>query len=227
MSLMYSSIFASSPLEYASSSFAEEINTVPLVSVDDVSTAHPNTATLTFFSARTDPSTPRRITIPCTTVQSDNEDPGILDVRTLSTLKFMGFFGKTSMHACATTVDNLSSNPCCLELKVPLILPAVAATSLTSSTSLPSTTSSSIHSNVFVNAFSYPSMISLGCNPSRTNSSANPKSSPANVTTRFVPSPISRSCDCAAITINLAAGCATSNSRTITAASLVTNNRSR
>ena len=148
-------------------------------------------------------------------------------MRTLSTLKFKGFLGNTSTLASATTMDNLSSNPCCFELSVPLIRPAVAFTSRTSKTSLPGITSSCIHSNAFAAAFSYPSMISLGCNPSRTSSSANPNSSPPKLTTKFVPSPISLSCDCAAITINLAAGCATSNSRTITAASLVTNKRSK
>ena len=58
-------------------------------------------------------------------------------------------------------------------------------------------------------------------------SSALPSSSPPKVTTRLVPSPISCSCACAAITSNLAAGCATSSSRTMTAASEVTKSLSR
>mmetsp|Transcript_2621 Transcript_2621/g.4143 ORF Transcript_2621/g.4143 Transcript_2621/m.4143 type:complete len:322 (-) Transcript_2621:27-992(-) len=227
ISLMYSSIFCSSPLLYCSRSAAEVMSTVPFVSVEDVSTAHPNTATLASLTCLIVPSQSRRITMPCTTTFSCRLDPTIFATRTLSTLKFCAFLGHTSMHASAHVLDRMSSYPNCLELRVPLMRAATANLSLRLSVSDPSTTSSSSQVSVCPSAFSYPSMISDGCRPSRMSSSAMPRSSPPKVTTRLVPSPISDSCACAAITSSFAAGCATSSSRTITAASLVTKSLSR
>mmetsp|Transcript_12327 Transcript_12327/g.45942 ORF Transcript_12327/g.45942 Transcript_12327/m.45942 type:complete len:521 (+) Transcript_12327:160-1722(+) len=223
----YSSIFFSSPREYFSRSLALVIKTVPLVSVAEVSTAHPKTATFASWTFLTVPSQSLRITMPCTTVFSCIVLPTIFETRTLSTLKFTGFFGRTSMHASAHVFASISSYPNCFDESVPFKRFATASLSLMSSVSDPGTTSSSSHSNTFPNAFSYPSIISLGCNPSRIKSSAFPRSSPPKVTTKFVPSPISCSCACAAITNSFAAGCATSSSRTITAASEVTKRRSR
>ena len=200
---------------------------MPLVSVEEVSTAQPNTATLASFTCFTVPSTSRRITIPCTTSFSCSEDPMIFATRTLSTLKLSWFLGHTSMHACAQVFARMPSYPNCLEERVPLMRAATASASRTSSVSDPGMMSSSIHLSACSIAFSYPSMISDGWRPSRMSSSALPSSSPPKVTTRLVPSPISCSCACAAITKSLAAGCATSSSRTMTAASEVTKSLSR
>lgn len=74
---------------------------------------------------------------------------------------------------------------------------------------------------------SKPSTISLGCNPILIKLSAYSKSSPAKVITKLVLSPHSSSYIFAAITTILAAGCYTSNSFIIVAASLVTKILSR
>mmetsp|Transcript_182431 Transcript_182431/g.444034 ORF Transcript_182431/g.444034 Transcript_182431/m.444034 type:complete len:380 (-) Transcript_182431:88-1227(-) len=225
--LTYSSIFCSSPLLYDSKSEALLMMIVPFVSVDAVSTAHPKTATLASFTCFTVPSTSRRITMPCTTSFSWRLEPMIFETRTLSTLKLSWFFGHTSMHASAHVFASNSSYPNCFDESVPFRRSATAALSRMFSVSDPWITSSSSHFNVCSSAFSYPSMISEGCSPSLMSSSAFPRSSPPNVTTRFVPSPISCSCACAAITSSFAAGCATSSSRTMTAASEVTKSLSR
>lgn len=96
-----------------------------------------------------------------------------------------------------------------------------------SNLSLPGMTSESRISRAASAAFRYPSAISDGWRPSRMSPSAWPSSSPASVTTRLVPSPISCCWAEAAMTTSLAAGWATSSSFTMVAVSLVTNSFSK
>mmetsp|Transcript_26422 Transcript_26422/g.47010 ORF Transcript_26422/g.47010 Transcript_26422/m.47010 type:complete len:243 (+) Transcript_26422:1007-1735(+) len=172
-------------------------------------------------------STPRRSTIPFTTRESWMPPPASFATRTLSTEKFFSFSGQTSMHALAIRGHSTSSSPCCLLLTLPLMREDTSAASRMLMRSVPGITSVSRISSALTAAFSYPSAISVVCSPSRSSDSAFDSSSPARDTTRLVPSPISASCALAAMTMMLAAGCATSSSVIIVEVSLVTKRRSR
>nr|AFK45469.1 unknown [Medicago truncatula] len=85
------------------------MRTVPLVSVADVSTPPANTATFAFSILFILPTASFLRTIPRTTVLLRKPPPKSFATRTLSTLKFTGFFGHTWMHASATREHIVSS----------------------------------------------------------------------------------------------------------------------
>mmetsp|Transcript_4789 Transcript_4789/g.17394 ORF Transcript_4789/g.17394 Transcript_4789/m.17394 type:complete len:249 (+) Transcript_4789:908-1654(+) len=195
------------------------------VSVSDASTAPPYTAILAFSTCFTAPCASRSTTTPLTTCESPMVAPTSFATRTLSTLIEGRLGGIVDTQASATSGASRSSWPHSLAASTAFSGTISWSTERTSSTERH--TLASISSIAFLVAVLYPLTISDGCTPMRSSSCAWCSSSPASVTTKFVPSPTSLSCILAAIVTILAAGCATSSSVVIVAASDVTNSFSR
>mmetsp|Transcript_3787 Transcript_3787/g.5628 ORF Transcript_3787/g.5628 Transcript_3787/m.5628 type:complete len:235 (-) Transcript_3787:159-863(-) len=187
---------------------------------------HPNTVTLAFSASLMEFSVSLRITIPRTTLDCSTLPPRSLATRTFCTLRRGGPGPGVAAirQASATRSESTCWYPCCLVATTCWRAWATAAWSLawsvcrawcgtTSSSSIPMDSS---------RALRYPSTISLVCRPIRYRSSASFSSSPANVITRFVPSPNSVSCCLAASSKTFAAGCCISSSLIIALQSEVT-----
>ena len=139
------SSWVSSPFVKSSISLALCRRTVPLVSVWEMSIGQAKTPTLALRAFLIDPSGSRPNTMPLTTRDWGSEPPMILTTRMLSTLKLMGFLGRTARTASATRSARKSSLPDCLEattVRMALLSSACDLRSLTSSTM------SSVHSSV-------------------------------------------------------------------------------
>ena len=143
-------------------------------------------------------------------------------MRMLSTLKLCWFVGVAEMQALAIRPPRRSSCPCCLLEMAALSSLATVASSLRAVSAEPGRIMPSRLPRHSLSALSYPVAISTGWSPSRMRPSAFFSSSPASVSTKFAPSPASLSWAAAAIAISLAAGCWTSSSETMVAASAVT-----
>mmetsp|Transcript_1243 Transcript_1243/g.1735 ORF Transcript_1243/g.1735 Transcript_1243/m.1735 type:complete len:204 (+) Transcript_1243:701-1312(+) len=115
IALMLASIIFSSLLLYSSNSSASLMRTVPFVSVVAVSIAHVNTATLASSTLFTDVSVSRLTTTPRITSEFCTLPPIILQVRTLSTLKFLAFLGITHMQASAIRGFRMCTEVNCFE----------------------------------------------------------------------------------------------------------------
>mmetsp|Transcript_18 Transcript_18/g.49 ORF Transcript_18/g.49 Transcript_18/m.49 type:complete len:241 (+) Transcript_18:1340-2062(+) len=126
-------------------------------------------------------------------------------------------------HASATNGAKISSLPKHFAVKTGLTTLSSSSWALPSSMGLmPSHRGGKKSLRSFSPAFENPDTTSDGCNPIRNKSSVCAKSSPAKETTKFVPSPHSKSCASAAICSIFAAGCSISNSFTMVAQSDVT-----
>jgi hypothetical protein len=142
--------------------------------------------------------------MPLITLLSIKPPPMIFTTRMLSTLNCVGFLGRTINIASATRGARISSFPNCFE-------PITVRTALVNSSTLLMSLILSTTNSGFVSrrspgvikeylpskafkakfiAFSYPLAISEGWRPNRNRSSANFKSSPAKIMTKFVASPI-------------------------------------
>mmetsp|Transcript_18910 Transcript_18910/g.46418 ORF Transcript_18910/g.46418 Transcript_18910/m.46418 type:complete len:267 (+) Transcript_18910:474-1274(+) len=203
------------------SSSAFLMRTLPLPSVAERSTSVPNTHSLALSMCLTVPSESRVRTKPFIRNDSVTVMPGILATRTLSTLKFCTSLGRIWMQALATSGARKSSRPYCLAAMGERSA-RVTCASLRRSSIFQAQRLSMCLSTALV-AVMYPEMMSAWCSPCRSSPSALSSSTPAITTTRLVASPISSSCVLAASATSLAAGCTTSISRTMVAASLVTN----
>mmetsp|Transcript_38135 Transcript_38135/g.83762 ORF Transcript_38135/g.83762 Transcript_38135/m.83762 type:complete len:222 (-) Transcript_38135:204-869(-) len=197
--LMISSIFFSSDLLYPIRSSAVFIRTVPLASVPLASMAQPNTVILALVADVTVVSLPRRATKPRMTVDCVTLLPRILVTRTESGLTvglllLLLLLGDPMVARQASTTRGArsSSLPYCLALRTGLTTLAIRlCRSVQSCTA--STASSGRRERRRSPAFLYPATISLGWRPIRSKSSVCPRSSPAKLTVRLVPSPHSLS----------------------------------
>mmetsp|Transcript_9863 Transcript_9863/g.31676 ORF Transcript_9863/g.31676 Transcript_9863/m.31676 type:complete len:247 (-) Transcript_9863:91-831(-) len=181
------------------------------------------TATLAFSATLSVVSASRARTRPFITVDCETSPPFIFATRTWSVLNEGASApsarggGITATHASATSRASVASAPSCFADSTGTSTPLTSSTSRTLATLLAVSEASTSRHLAF--AASNPDTISDVCSPVRSSSSASFSSSPANDTTRFVPSPTSVLCAAAAIDTIFAAGWTTSSSLTIVAQS--------
>mmetsp|Transcript_14394 Transcript_14394/g.30798 ORF Transcript_14394/g.30798 Transcript_14394/m.30798 type:complete len:260 (+) Transcript_14394:1006-1785(+) len=200
------------------------MRTVPLASVALASIPHPKTTILASVAEVSVVSRPRRATNPWTTWDCVMSPPRILATRTESTEKDAGpEFGIVPKHASATRGAKTSSEPRCFAANTGLTTRTNSSLDLPSAMAGTSSANGGKKSSINLSpALLKPDTTSDGCNPIRNKSSVCESNSPAKLTTKFVPSPHSKSCASAANCSIFAAGCSISNSFTMVAQSDVT-----
>mmetsp|Transcript_35482 Transcript_35482/g.74858 ORF Transcript_35482/g.74858 Transcript_35482/m.74858 type:complete len:206 (+) Transcript_35482:974-1591(+) len=200
------------------------MSTVPLASVALASKPHPKTTILASEAEVSVVSSPRRATNPWTTWDCVMSPPRILATRTDSTEKDAGpDDDMVPKHASATKGARIPSEPRCFAANTGLTTRTNSSFDLPSAMAgINSASGGKKSCNNLSPALLKPATTSDGCNPIRNKSSVCASNSPAKLTTKFVPSPHSKSCASAASCSIFAAGCSISNSFTMVAQSEVT-----